>query len=71
MTQLALSPALADPRCPIRDVPFADGRGSVRVHECGRYAVNIWPCHKCGHPGDQSVPAVRAYSDYTLETPRT
>jgi len=62
VTQLALFPALADPRCSIRDAPFADGRGSVRVHECGRYAGNIWPCHKCGWPGDRSVPAVAEYA---------
>lgn len=53
---------LALPRtCPVRSVPFADGHGSVRRHECGNYAVNIWPCYDCDdHPGDLSVPAVRA-----------
>lgn len=59
MTQAELFP---DRVCPIRRVPFADGEGSVRVHECGRYPVNIWPCHDCdSHPGDPSVPAVAVF----------
>lgn len=59
MTQAELFPARV---CPIRRVPFADGEGYVLQHECGRYAVNIWPCFECtSHPGDLSVPAVRAF----------
>jgi hypothetical protein len=52
------------PQCPIINVPFADGHGHVERHECGNYAVNIWPCDKCSsHPGDMTDEAVSHFCD--------
>lgn len=59
-TQLSLF-APSKRTCPVRSTPFADGDGSVRTHECGRYEVNIWPCADCDdHPGEPDHPAVAA-----------
>lgn len=52
--------------CPVERVPYADGHGSVLMHECGRHAGNIWPCDRCGDPGDQENEAVRRFAPRPL-----